>query len=185
MMGPVDHYDAWQASHTKKIAEMTGSADHSGLRFRGVFPDWERGTPRLPPGFGSTPICLSGNEIMHIQTQKTFSGSRIAVRSITLFNLLIFVLFVIPPAHRWVDRGFLALQAIGFEEPVGYSLQIWLVGSTLLATGLLAWMTGKRRKTKATGLPRVSLRLEKILVAAWWLAALGACAYGFMLGGGG
>jgi hypothetical protein len=121
---------------------------------------------------------------MHIPAQQTFSGSRTAVRSMTLLNFLVFVLFVIPPAHRWVDRGFLALRSIHCEEPVGYSLEIWLVGSTLAATALLARMIWQRRKNISAGLPSVSLRLEKTLVAAWWLAALGACAYGFTLGMG-
>jgi hypothetical protein len=122
---------------------------------------------------------------MHIQAQDTFPRSRKAIRSITFLNFLIFALYVIPPAHRWVDRGFLALRSIHFEEPVGYSLYIWLVGSTLAATVLLAWMIFRTRRTTSVGLPSASLRLETTLVAAWWLAALGACAYGFMLGMGG
>ena len=133
--------------------------------------------------FRATANHLSGIEDMHIQAQQTFSGSRKA-RSITLFNFLVFVLFVMPPAHRWVDRGFLALRSIHFEEPVGYSLEIWLVGSTLAATALLARMIWQRRRTVSAGLPSVSLRLEKTLVAAWWIAALSACASGFMLGMG-
>ena len=124
-------------------------------------------------------------KFMDTQPQQTFSGSRKAIRLITLFNLAIFVLFVIPPAHRWVDRGFLVLRSVHFEEPVGYSLEIWLLGSTLAATALLARMIWQRRRTISAGLPSVSLTLEKTLVAAWWLAALGACAYGFMLGMGG
>jgi hypothetical protein len=122
---------------------------------------------------------------MHIKAQQTFSGSRRAIRSITLLNFLVFVLFVTPPAHRWVDRRFLALRSIHFEEPVGYALEVWLVGSTLAATALLARMIWQRRRTVSAGLPSVSLGLEKTLVAAWWLAGLGACAYGFMLGMGG
>ena len=122
---------------------------------------------------------------MDIQAGRPFRGSRKAVRSITLFNFLIFTLFVIPPAHRLVDRGFLFLRSVHLEELVGYSLEIWLVGSTLAATALLARMIWQRRKTISAGLPSVSLRLEKTLVAAWWLAVVGACAYGFMLGMGG
>jgi len=121
---------------------------------------------------------------MHIQARQTLSGSRKAVRSITLFNFLVFVLFVIPPAHRWVDRGFLALRSIHFEEFAGYSLEIWLVGSTIAATALLARMIWQRRRTVSAGLPSVSLGLEETLVAGWWLVVLGACAYGFMLGMG-
>ena len=124
-------------------------------------------------------------KVMDTEGQHAFSGSRKAVRWITLFNFLVFVLFVIPPAHRLVDRVFLALRSVHFEEPVGYSLEIWLVGSTLAATALLGRMIWQTRRTISAGLPSPSLALEKILVAAWWLAALGTCAYGFMLGMGG
>jgi hypothetical protein len=128
---------------------------------------------------------LGDSENVHIEAQQTFSGSRKAIRSITAFNFLVFALFVIPAAHRWVDRGFLALRSIHFEEPVGYSLEIWLVGSTLVATALLARMIWQKRRSTSLGLPSLSLRLETTLVAAWWLAVLGACAYGFVLGLGG
>lgn len=107
------------------------------------------------------------------------------IRSITLFNLLIFVLFVIPPAHRWLDRGFLALRSIHLEEPVGLSLQIWLVGSTLLVTALFGWVLLQKRRSTSAGLPSTSVRLEGVLVAVWWLVVLGACVYGFALGMGG
>jgi hypothetical protein len=126
-----------------------------------------------------------GNEMIDVQAQQTFSGSRKAVRFITLFNFLVFILFVIASTHRLVDRGFLALRSVHFEEPVGYSLEIWLVGSTLAATALLARMIWQTRRAVSAGLPSISLRPEKTLVAAWWLAALGAYAYGFMLGMGG
>jgi hypothetical protein len=122
---------------------------------------------------------------MDTQVRQQFSGSRKAIKTITLLNFLIFAVIVIPPAHRWVDRGFLALRSIHFEEPVGYSLQVWLVVSTLVATALLARIIWHGRTRMSEGLPSVPLGLEKALVAAWWLAALGACAYGFMLGMGG
>ena len=122
---------------------------------------------------------------MEIQDQQTSPRSRKLVRSITLFNLLIFALFVVPAGHQWVDREFLALRSAHFEVLVGCSLQIWLVGSTLAATALLSRMIRHARKAKSKGSNPVSLKLEKTLVAVWWLAVLGACAYGFMLGMGG
>jgi hypothetical protein len=124
-------------------------------------------------------------KFMDIPTEQTFSGSRNAIRLITLWNFLMFGLFVIPPAHRWIDRGFLALRSIHFEEPVGLSLQIWLVVSTLGATALLVRMIWQKRRITAAGMPSASLGLEASLVGAWWAVVLGACAYGFMLGMGG
>jgi hypothetical protein len=122
---------------------------------------------------------------MHSPAEQTFSGSRKAVRVITLFNFFIFVLFLAPPAHRWVDRGFLAVRSIHFEEPVGLSLQIWLVVSTLGATALLVRMFWQKRRIIAAGTPSVSLGLEATLVTAWWAVVIAACVYGFILGMGG
>ncbi len=119
---------------------------------------------------------------MSIQQEQSVSRSRAAVRVITLFNLFLFMLFVIPPAHRWIDLGFRALRSAHLEEPVGLSLQVWLVGSTLLASGLLLRMVWHTRRKLSAGIPSVSLRLEATLVIAWWAIVIGTCAYGFMLG---
>jgi hypothetical protein len=108
------------------------------------------------------PVTYREMKICIFKHSKPFSGSRKTVRSIAVFNFLVFALFVIPPAHRWVDRGFLALRSIHLEEPIGYSLEIWLVGSTLAATALLARMIWQARRTTSAGLPSVSLRLEEI-----------------------
>ncbi len=122
---------------------------------------------------------------MHIPAKQISPVSRMTIRLIMLLNFLIFGLFVVPPAHRWIDRGFLALRAIHLEDPVGRSLQVWLVVSTLAATALLGRMLWQKRRATSVGMHLASMRLEGILVAVWWLVVLGACAYGFMLGMGG
>jgi hypothetical protein len=122
---------------------------------------------------------------MQTQERQTFSATRKTVRLITLFNLFVFLLFVVPPAHHWVDQQFLALRSIHLEEPVGLSLQIWLAMSTLVVTGLLARMIWQRRRSNVPSLLERSLKLETALVVAWWLAVIGACACGFMIGMGG
>lgn len=114
-----------------------------------------------------------------------FPISRNAIRLITVWNFLLFGLFVIPPTHRWIDRGFLALRDVHLEEPAGRFLQVWLVGSTLLATGLLGRILWQKRGATRVGLPSASVRLEAVLLAVWWLVVFGACAYGFALGMGG
>jgi hypothetical protein len=122
---------------------------------------------------------------MHIPAEQISPTSRKAIRLITSLNFLIFGLFVVPPAHRWIDRGLLALGSVHLEDPVGRSLQIWLVGSTLAATALFGRMLWQKQRATSAGVPLVSVRLEGILIAVWWLVVLGACAYGFMLGMGG
>lgn len=88
---------------------------------------------------------------MHIPPKHTLSGSGKAIRLITLSNFVIFVLFVVPPAHHCIDRAFVGLRAVHLEDPVGWSLQIWLVGSTLVATALLGRMLWQKRRTTPSG----------------------------------
>ena len=102
-----------------------------------------------------------------------------------LFNFLVLVLFVIPQANRLVDQGFKVLRSLHLEEPVGYSLQIWLIGSSLAAPVLLGQMLWQRRRRIAAGFPSVSLMLEIRLVTSWWVAVLCVCVWAFALGTGG
>jgi hypothetical protein len=86
------------------------------------------------------------------------------------------VLFVVPVTHRLVDDGFRALRRFNAEEVAGRTLQVWLVGSTVLSTilfGRLVWR-------KASPLTH-----EAVLLVAWWFLALATAAYSFMLGLGG
>jgi hypothetical protein len=125
------------------------------------------------------------NEFMRLQAAPDFSGPRKAIRWITAFNFTVLAFFLITPAHTWIDRTFFALRSIHLEEPVGVSLQIWLVASTLFATVLLGRIIWLKRRAESEGLPSFSLILEATLLVAWWLTVLGASAYGFMLGIGG
>jgi hypothetical protein len=46
-------------------------------------------------------------------------------------------------------------------------------------------MVWKKRIAISAGIAVSPLRYEGILLLAWWLAVMGVCAYGFMLGMGG
>ena len=109
--------------------------------------------------------------------------SRAIVRAILYANFFLFALFVIPITHHWVDRGFLALRSINnMEDVAGRLLQVWIVASTISATVLFGFVVWTNR----TATPPIrAVRLEGILLLAWWFTLLGACAYGFMLGMGG
>jgi hypothetical protein len=122
---------------------------------------------------------------MDVLKKEKFSISRTMIRLITSWNFLIFVMFVVPPAHRWVDRRFLELRSIQLEHVVGRALQLWLLGSTLAVTGLLGYVLWRKRKASSAGIASVPVMIEALLVAVWWLIVLGASAYGFMLGMGG
>jgi hypothetical protein len=107
---------------------------------------------------------------------------RTIVRAILYANLFLFALFVIPTTHHWVDRGFFSLRSTNVEDLVGRSLQAWLLGSTIVVTGLFGLIAWKNRR--ATMPPR-SLKLEGILLLSGWIIVVGACAFAFMLGMGG
>jgi hypothetical protein len=68
------------------------------------------------------------------------------------------------------------------EDSVGRSIQVWILGSTIIATGLFGLVLWKNRRTE---LPIRSIRSNAILLLTWWIALLGVCAYAFMLGMGG
>ena len=108
--------------------------------------------------------------------------SRSILRAFLYVDFFLFALFVVPITHHWVDQVFLALRTINLEEAGGRSMQVWIVASTIVATALFGRMVWNNRRAT---LPVRSLRFEGILLLAWWLTLLGACAYGFMLGLGG
>jgi hypothetical protein len=110
--------------------------------------------------------------------------SRAILRAVLYANFSLLVLFVIPITHHWVDQAFFALRSrsIRLEDFVGQSMQVWIVVSTIIATALFGLMLWSSRRA---ALPVRSIRFEGILLFTWWIALLGACAYGFMLGMGG
>jgi hypothetical protein len=108
--------------------------------------------------------------------------SRAFLRAILYANFFLFALFVIPATHHWVDRGFFMLRSVNLEDAVGRSMQVWIVGSTLIATVLFGMILWKNRQA---AVPIGSSRREGILLLTWWVVLLGACAYGFMIGMGG
>lgn len=108
--------------------------------------------------------------------------SRAIVRAILCANFFLFALFVIPTTHHWVDSGFLAMRSVHLEDAVGRSMQVWIVVSTILATVLYGLVVWKNRRATS---PIRSTRFDGILLLVWWIALLGVCAYGFMLGMGG
>jgi hypothetical protein len=86
-----------------------------------------------------------------------------------------------PGSSHQID---LTLRRIGLEDVIARSVQVCIVGSTLLATVLFGALLWKRNRGEyGDSLPRV--RFEGILLLAWWVTLLGFLAYGFMRGMGG
>jgi len=105
-----------------------------------------------------------------------------AIRAIASANLFLIALYVVPITNRLVDHGFRALEDIGLAAPVGWGLQLWVVGSTLFATGLFAWAFLKSRRAPTTETTLGAIVLDGLFLVTWWVALLAICSYAFMLG---
>lgn len=115
---------------------------------------------------------------MHSETRLgvTVRKTAILVRVLLIANFAVMLVLIGPGRSHELD---LALRRAGLEGLIGRSIQVWIVGSTVIATTLFLILAWKRKKI----LPRI--RFEGMLLIAWWVALLGVLAYGFMLGLGG
>jgi hypothetical protein len=103
------------------------------------------------------------------------------IRIIVIANFVLMLILIGPGSSHRLD---LTLRRLGVEDLLGRALQLWIIGSTLFVTALFVAMVWKNRRTE-TDIPKQRLRLEGMLVIAWWLVLVVVCAYGFMLGMGG
>ena len=104
------------------------------------------------------------------------------IRIIVIGNFVLMLILIGPGSGHRLD---LTLRRLGVEDLLGRALQLWIIGSTLFVTALFVAMVWKNRRTEETDIPRQRLRLEGMLVIAWWLVLVVVCAYGFILGMGG
>jgi hypothetical protein len=108
------------------------------------------------------------------------------IRAITFINFLLLGLMASPLPHGVEGRMLDALRRTGTGDLSFGGLQLWAIGSTLLATVLFV----RRAVATARMGPRSlaaqrGLLVDGLLLAAWWLTLLGLLAYGYMLGMGG
>jgi hypothetical protein len=103
-------------------------------------------------------------------------------RLLVIINFALLSLLLGPGRSHEFD---LALRRAGIEDVIGRSFQIWIVSSTILSTTAFAFTAYRKVKTSASDTALPSIRLDAVLLLAWWLAIIGFLAYGFMLGMGG
>jgi hypothetical protein len=108
-------------------------------------------------------------------------GARL-IRILIGVNFVLMLALIGPGRSHELD---LVLRRIGLEDLIGRSLQVWIVGSTILTTALFAGIAWKKRRMKPSETPLPRIRVEGMLLLAWWVTLLGLLAYGFMLGMGG
>ena len=102
------------------------------------------------------------------------------VRIPIIINFVILLLLISPvgTSHEFYKAN----RESDWLQAVLTSIQVWVVTSTIIATLLFAFMLWK---TYRAGLLVRSVRFEGILLLAWWLTILAACAFAFMMGMGG
>jgi len=106
-----------------------------------------------------------------------------AVRVIVVVNFILLALCVVPGTRSVMELIFRTLERY---PPLPWFFDVWMVGSTIIATGLLAWRFVRGRKAGPVSLTQSEgMTLDSVLLLAWWLTLLGICMYAFMLGTGG
>jgi hypothetical protein len=105
-----------------------------------------------------------------------------ATRILVVVNFLLLGLFLLldKVGGGAVDSS---LRRAGLDSAVALALQVWIVSSTLLATGLFVWgLSNKRRSVSSPGAAPRSFTLDGALLLTWWLTLAALCTYGFLLG---
>jgi hypothetical protein len=103
------------------------------------------------------------------------------VRVIVIINFVLMLALIGPGSSHKLD---LALRRAGLANLITLSLQVWVVGSTILATALFVRALVKGPDTFA-GKPQRPAPLDLVLLLAWWIVMILLCLFAFMMGMGG
>jgi hypothetical protein len=106
-----------------------------------------------------------------------------ATRIIVLVNFLTLGVCIIPVTRPIAESVFKALD----PYPVlPWFLDVWIIGSTLFATGLFVRDLARNLKGNLP-LERTArdVTLDAVFLGVWWMTLLAICAYAFVLGMGG
>ena len=79
---------------------------------------------------------------------------------------------------------YIALKSAGVANLVTLTIQVWFIGSTILATVLFAWAFAKKSDIGVVKQLRPTT-LDWIILLAWWTVLVVLCLYAFMMGLGG
>ncbi|WP_180539996.1 hypothetical protein [Nevskia soli] len=83
-----------------------------------------------------------------------------------------------------MGKAIIALRPMGLEDLAGTLMRSWIVGSTVLATFLFAFLAWRTRRLSAAG-ATFEVRSEGIMLSFWWAIVIGAILYFGSLGFGG
>jgi hypothetical protein len=118
---------------------------------------------------------------MDVQGQPKPQHSR-AIRVVASVNFFLVGLYVVPITNHLVDGALRALETVNLASVVGWSLQLWVVGSTLFATGIFVRDALKKSTSPTVEGTRKPWVSDGKLLLSWWMTLLAICFYAFMLG---
>lgn len=102
-------------------------------------------------------------------------------RIILIVNFMFVLALVGPGSNR---KLYLALKSAGVANLATLTIQVWFIGSTILATVLFAWAFAKKSDMGVVKHLRPTT-LDWIILLAWWTVLVVLCLYAFMMGMGG
>jgi hypothetical protein len=100
------------------------------------------------------------------------------VTAIVLINVALLAALLLPWSRNWD----LAMKRRGLDASVILAFQMWVLGSTLLATVSFVWRRVKETKLRYNANP---MTFDGMFLAAWWTVLILLCLYGLGLGAGG
>ena len=103
------------------------------------------------------------------------------VITLLIINFLLLILAMGPGSSRDL---YIAMKRAGISDLLGHLFQVWVVGSTLVATITFPVILCKNWNMPAEAAIR-GVALAGTLLLLWWLALFGIFVYGSALGAGG
>lgn len=108
-------------------------------------------------------------------------GHHTAVRLIAAINFVLFVVVFFTPLGG--EEAYRAYKAAKIDDLLTWTIQAWVVGSTLVATVLLIRGVIRLRRSKRILQEEwYPLQVDAMVLAFWWITLFGLGLYGFMLG---
>jgi hypothetical protein len=100
------------------------------------------------------------------------------VTAVVLLNFALLAALLLPWSRNWD----LALKREGLDATVALAFQLWLLGSTLIATVFFVWRRAKETRFHYNGNP---MTIDGVFLAVWWTVLVLGILYGLGLGAGG
>lgn len=102
-------------------------------------------------------------------------------RFIMIVNFVLLLALIGPGTSHSLE---LALRRAGIADLITLSVQVWFIGSTILASVLFTRAFAKKSIVDLEKTSRPT-KLDWVLLLTWWVILFFLCLYAFMMGFGG